>query len=128
MQVVPRSQPIERERTGSFMSRKRVITHFFAELLRKYVGHGRRISIAECSRQTGYAERSISAWLKGESEPNHNSLKCLATVLGDDFVLDLVRAWGFAVRRDEPVDEMTREIGALLASNGYRVVKRSRAA
>lgn len=107
------------------MSRKRVTTHFFADLLRQYVGHGRRISIAECSRQTGYAERTISAWLKGESEPNHNSLKCLATVLGDEFVLDLVRAWGFAVRRDEPVDEMTREIGALLATAGFVVKRRA---
>lgn len=102
------------------MGKTRVTTYILTELIRRYVGPGRALSVPECAERTGFSESCIEKWIYGDAEPRSYGLWCLAEVLGEQFKRDLMREWLGLTDLD---DEMTREIGALLATAGYRVVK-----
>lgn len=95
-----------------FLGKTRVTTQLLTELIRRYVGAGRPLSIPECARRTGFSERAIETWVYGEAEPRSFGLKVLSDVLGEKFKRDLAREWlGLA----DPEHELRREIEALLS-------------
>lgn len=104
------------------MGKNRVTTQILTVLIRRYVGHGRPLSVAECAQRTGFSESCIEKWIYGDAEPRSYGLWCLAEVLGEQFKRDLMREW---LGLTNPDDEMTREIGALLATAGFVVKRRA---
>lgn len=102
-----------------------VITHDLVQArvqvaLRLFVGRARAWSVAALAEATGIDQRTLRAWVDGETTPSLSNFLVLARVLGPAFAQHVIELAGLGLV--EPIDAARPDGHGVMADSGQMIV------